>query len=155
MNLWDASDEIPESLRTRAMCVYQESRETRVLAHWCLLLSYYPIFSDTAGLIGKISALQDRFSTSWLQARQFEMWGERDTLFHASAKILQTMCSLGVITRVKVGIYTVAPRQRVQGEAEKLIVQTIAGLHLQTYYELADLPSVAQMFPFEFNVSHN
>ena len=56
-----------------------------------------PSFSDICSFIGKITAIQETFTTAWLKQKLSDYWGERPTLIHSIDKILQTLKYFGVI----------------------------------------------------------
>jgi hypothetical protein len=68
-----------------------------------MMLLKYPVFVDMCGLIGKLTLIQDTFSTAWLKDKLFEEWGERTTILHSSHKILQTLKYLGAIENQAIG----------------------------------------------------
>jgi len=116
-----------------------------------MLLSYYPVFVDVTGMIGKVSSMQDSFSLAWLKDKMYEEWGERTTLFHSLDKIMQTLRQIGAVNS-KGGNYTINHYEIKSGETKKILVKTIMALKMRAYYEPAELSSIFQMFPFEYDV---
>ncbi len=153
MNLWvyPFEDEKANQIREKSIEIIKEGESDRTVFHWCMLLLYYPVFSDVAGMIGKILNMQDTFTLAWLKRKMAEGWGERATLLRSVEKVTQTMRQLQIINSEK-GIYTMN-KFFLTGEREiKIIIKTILALKIQAYYEPSELAKVAQMFPFEYAV---
>ena len=153
MNLWvyPFEDEKANQIRQRSIEIIKEGMADSTVFHWCMLLIYYPVYSDVAGMIGKILNMQDTFSITWLKGKMAEQWGERATLLRSVEKVMQTMKEMRIATSDK-GIYTIN-RIAVSDEREiKIIIKTILALKMRAYYEPSELSKVAQMFPFEYTV---
>ena len=91
MYIWLKSGDEYRELRSKALEVYKLERSNKLAIHWCLMIAAYPVFADVCSLLGKLTNIQDTFTTSWLKEKLFEVWGERSTLLHSSDKILQTL----------------------------------------------------------------
>jgi hypothetical protein len=118
-----------------------------------MMLVAYPIFSDICALIGKLTNIQDTFTTSWLKEKLFEMWGERTTLLHSSDKILQTLKLIGVIENVKLGVYRINKYHLSDVKTIQVLLMALIRQKEKAYYEVAELSSIPQAFPFEYTVS--
>ncbi len=154
MHTWVYPMEGAEEVRETALSACQSGNANRLVLHWCMLLLAYPIFSDINGLIGKLSTIQDTFTTGWLREKIYEEWGERATLLHSSAKLLQILVYLEVIERVKTGVYQIKQYPVLDSDSIHVIVMTALKLHLKGYYELPELSTIPQFFPFVFDVTH-
>lgn len=151
MNLWvyPFEDEKANIIRQKAIELIKKGTADKTVFHWCMLLIYYPVYSDVAGMIGKILNMQDTFSLAWLKGKMAEQWGERATLLRSVEKVMQTMRQMQIANSEK-GVYTIN-RIAVTDEREiKIIIKTILALKMQAYYEPSELSKVAQMFPFEY-----
>ncbi len=153
MNLWvyPFADEKANQIRDWAISAIKDGLEDRTVLHWCMLLIYYPVFSDVAGAIGKVLSLQDSFSMAWLKGKMAEQWGERSTLLRSVEMIMQTMRQLHVVVSER-GIYTANSIEITAKEEVKILVKTVLALRMQAYYEPSELTKVPQMFPFEYTV---
>ena len=154
MNTWVYPLEGAGDIREVALNAYKTEKANRLALHWCMMLLAYPIFCDITGLIGKLSTIQDTFTTSWLREKIYEEWGERATLLHSSAKLLQILVYLGAIERVKTGEYRIKQYPVFDSETIRVIVMTAMKLKLKAYYELSELSIIPQFFPFVFDVTH-
>ncbi len=153
MNLWvyPFADERENQVRDWAISAIKDGLEDRTALHWCMLLIYYPVFSDVAGSIGKVLSLQDSFSMAWLKGKMAEQWGERSTLLRSVEKIMQTMRQLHVVVSER-GIYTANSIDITAKEEVKILIKTVLSLRMQAYFEPSELATVPQMFPFEYTV---
>ena len=153
MHLWvyPFEDEKANQIRKQALQIIKNGVDDQTVFHWCMLLMYYPVFSDVAGIIGKMLTMQESFSLAWLKGKMAEEWGERSTLLRSVEKVMQTMRQLKVVTSNQ-GIYA-ANKTTISGDIEiKTILKTILSLNLQAYYEPSELANVPQMFPFDYTV---
>lgn len=154
MNVWVKTPDEVADIKKIALNALEDDRTNKKAIHWCMILLCYPVLGDVAGLIGKITNIQDTFTTAWLKQKLFELWGERTTLLHSTDKILQTLKYLGVVENEKTGVYKIV-RQKITDEASiEAIVMTILRIGGKAYYEISDLSNIPQMFPFDFSISH-
>ena len=84
MYIWLKSGDEYRELRSKALEVYKLERSNKLAIHWCLMLAAYPVFADVCSLLGKLTNIQDTFTTSWLKEKLFEVWGERSTLLESA-----------------------------------------------------------------------
>lgn len=154
MNIWVYPIEGAEDIRKIALDAYKREKSNKLALHWSMILLAYPIFSDITGLIGKLSTIQDTFTTGWLREKIYEEWGERATLLHSSAKLLQILVYLDAIERVKTGVYRIRQYPVFESETIRVIVMTALTLRLKAYYELTEISNIPQFYPFVFEVSH-
>lgn len=153
MNLWVYPfDDVKANLiRQLAFEEIRKDSEDRLAMSWCMLLLSYPVFADVAGMIGKLTTMQDSFTVAWLKGKMAEEWGERSTMLRSVEKVLQTMRQIG-IAESKGGVYTVRQCEINNSGTKRIIFKTILALKLQAYYEPSELAKVPQMFPFEYTV---
>ena len=154
MYIWIKSGDEYKELRSKALEVYKLERSNKLAIHWCLMIAAYPVFADVCSLLGKLTNIQDTFTTSWIKEKLFEVWGERSTLLHSSDKILQTLKYIGAIENLKVGTYQTKKYLINDSETITLLIMTTLLTNEKAYFEVAELPNTPQMFPFEFVVSH-
>ncbi|MCR4443489.1 MAG: hypothetical protein QHH10_06610 [Peptococcaceae bacterium] len=154
MNIWVKTPQELSALKQQALEAYEDEKSNKLALHWSMMLVAYPVFSDVCALIGKLTNIQDTFATSWLKEKLFEMWGERTTLLHSSNKILQTLKQIGAIENEKVGVYRIKRYPVTDVKTIQVLLLAILHLRERAYYEIAELSSVPQAFPFEYNVSY-
>jgi len=154
MTIWVRTPDDLVKIKDLALKLFVNKKSNLMAIHWCMILLAYPVFVDVCGLIGKLTNIQETFTTAWLKDKLFELWGERTTLLHSSDKILQTLKLIGAIENEKVGVYRVKQYPVTDSNTIQLIIMTTIKLYEKAYYEISELSSIPQMFPFLFAVSH-
>lgn len=153
MRTWvTPSDELAE-IRKAALEAYARTSSNRYALQYCMLLSAYPVIADICGLIGKLSTIQDEFTTAWLKEKMYEAWGERETIADSLKYILQSLRDFGVIVRPKIGTHRINVQRVESNEVVNVILMAILHLEEQVYYEVSELSNISQMFPFNYAVS--
>lgn len=155
LTIWVKTPDEIQTIKNLAISLLKNDENVNKLAiHWCMMLLAYPVFSDVCSLIGKLTDIQETFTTAWLKQKLFDIWGERSTLMHSIDKILQTLKYLGVIENIKIGEYKVISKL-VNNENEKsLIILSVIALKNKAYYEISEFSKIPQMFPFKYSISH-
>ena len=152
--IWVLSAEEYPEIHKIALELYESDIDNKLPAHWCLILLMYPVFAEITGIIGKISEVQESFTTGLLTNRIYEIRGESTTLEHSLAKTMQTLNEFGAINRLKIGTYTVNQTQISDDVSKILLVKTILKLGLQAYYTVSSISKMPQMFPFIFSIDY-
>lgn len=153
MSIWVTTPQELFFIRQQALEAYK-TEECRLAAHWCMLLVTYPVFCDTCSLIGKLSNIQDTFTTSWLKDRLSEVWGERPTLLYSVDKILQTLKFTGAIETIKTGEYKIKTEEIISQNALRALLSSLLYLREKAYYDISELSCQPKLFPFLFTVSY-
>lgn len=153
MNIWGRPEETSAIVHRKAIEAYRSERSNKAALHWALFVLAHPLFADACGLIGKITAVQDTFTTSWLKTKLCELRGERPTLIRTADGILETMRRLDCIHQKKIGLYQI--KRHSVGDKETIIVllSSLLALEKKAYYEIPELSRAPLLFPFEFSVS--
>lgn len=154
MTIWVRTPDELQQIKSLALEIYQYENTNKLVIHWCMILLSYPVFSDVCALIGKLTDIQETFTTKWLKQKLFDVWGERTTLFHSTDKILQTLKFVGVIENEKVGNYKIRNYEIKNEVLKSLIVLTVIAMNSKAYYEVSELSKIPQMFPFEYSITH-
>jgi hypothetical protein len=158
LSIWvKTADEI-QTIKKVALSIFENENENdnviKLSIHWCMILLAYPVFSDVCSLIGKLTDIQETFTTAWLKQKLFDIWGERSTLLHSIDKILQTLKYIGAIENTKKGEYKVISRNITDDNVKSLIILTIMAMKNKAYYEISELSDSPQLFPFKYSISH-
>ena len=154
MDTWVLVREDILPIRDYALSIYAEENCTHALLHWCLLLLRYPVFSDMAGLIGKVLLFQDSFTTGWINKRIKEQWGDRNTFKKSTGVILRTMCELSALEPTGTGIYSAMQRKLQSDIDRQMLMRTLLNTYMNTYLEVHNLDRVPQMFPFLYDIDY-
>ena len=141
-------------IRYEALALVERGGVDALAGHWGMLLVTYPVFADVCGLIGKLSNIQDTFSTTWLKEKLFEIWGERGTLVHSVSRTLQTLRYLGVVEPVKTGVFQINRQDLPSQKAIEVLLTAVLLLKEKAYYEIPELSCIPKLFPFVFDVSN-
>jgi len=152
-NIWLKPQTTAPDIWNEAVKAYRHEKSNKLALNWAMILIAYPVFSEVCGLIGKISRVQDTFTTAWLRDKLFSLWGERTTLFHSSDKILQTLKNLGAIENTKIGTYKICFSQIKDTDTVKIIIMALLLLNKKAYYEISELSNSPLFFPFNYDVS--
>lgn len=153
LSIWVKTPQKSHKVRNLALEIYDNENVNRLVIHWCMILLTYPVFSDVCALIGKLTDIQDTFTTSWLKQKLFDIWGERVTVLHSIDKILQTLKSIGAIENQKKGIYKIVTIDVNDEVTKSLIILTIIAMNSKAYYEISEITQVPQMFPVRYKIS--
>lgn len=130
--------------------------EERLAVHWMMLLAAFPLFRDLCGVVGKLASIQDEFSTSQINRRIFELWGERSTLVHSLSKNIKTLKEFGAIRQRRPGYYE---RVRKPIRDDRVIEFMLCGMikcEQKLYQSITEFERQKELFPFEFeaNLEH-
>lgn len=142
------------AIRKEALKLVEKGGIESLAGHWSMLLVTYPVFADVCSLIGKLSNIQDTFTTAWLQQKLFEIWGERGTLVHSVSRTLQTLRFLGVVETVKTSVFRIKKQELASSKAIEVLLMTILLLKEKAYYEVPELSCHPKLFPFVLDVSY-
>lgn len=153
MNTWVAGKTYTSEIRQAALNAYKSENSNRVALHYCMLILAYPVVADICGLIGKLSTIQDTFTTTWLKEKIYEVWGERVTVANSLKYILQSLKDFCVIESNKTGTHHISRSVISDSDTIRVILMTVLRLNGKAYYEITELSRVPQMFPFEYCVS--
>lgn len=152
--IWIKTPDELQKVRSLALEIYDNANVNRLVIHWCMILLTYPVFSDVCALIGKLTDIQETFTTAWLKQKLFDLWGERTTLFHSIDKILQTLKYIGAIENEKKGEYKIVTIEVNDEVAKSLIILTVIAMNSKAYYEISELAHIPQMFPLNYSINH-
>lgn len=153
LNIWIKPQESYPEIHKNAVDAYRSDRSNKMALNWAMILLAYPVFGDVASRIGKLSMIQDTFTTSWLKEKLAEEWGDRSTLIHSCDKLLQTLKALGAIKNKKQGTYEIKKHEVTDERSIAVMLLCLLALKRQAYYEISELGSNPLFFPFEFNVT--
>jgi hypothetical protein len=153
MNIWANPSCAFADIRKEALKIYPNARANRAALQYCVLLLTFSVVSDLCGLIGKLSTIQDFFTTAWIKEKLYDLWGKRETIDDSLKYILQSLKEFGVIESPKIGTYNIKKYPVTDAATVRVILMTILRLRGKAYYEVPELSSAPHMFPFDYSVS--
>jgi len=154
LNIWVKDNENNIKSKEIAVKLFKSGKdEDKLLAHWCLLISKYPVFNDICTIIGKMDSRLFTINNRGITEKMFDLWGERSTLFHAINKNLKTLKDIGVISPLDTNQYSVNKFEIKNKEGLILIAKTIISLKDKLYVSIDELNNSPEFFPFEYNIS--
>lgn len=102
MKAWAMPGSPSTPLRMKAAQLLQNAtRAERLALHWAMLIASYPLFSDVADSIGRISDFHDQFGSAQVTKRMIGLWGDRSTLVRATQRLISSMAQWGVLTHLE------------------------------------------------------
>ena len=153
INVWATNSDEFSDLRKLALSLYPTLKSDNLPLHWCMLLLKYPIFSDICALIGKITNIENSFTTAWIREKLYDSWGERTALDVPVKNILRSLVDFGVLEKVKPGVYKAKVRPISDERIIQLFIMTLLALGKKAYYEIQELSKAHIFFPFNYNVT--
>jgi hypothetical protein len=153
VNTWVNPSCAFDDIKQEALKIYPKTNSDRTALQYCVLLLTFSVIADLCGLIGKLSTIQDTFTTAWIKEKLYDLWGQRDTIDDSLKYILQSLKEFGVIKSLKIGTYHIKKYSITDTATIRVILMTILRLQGKAYYELSELSTVPFMFPFDFTAS--
>lgn len=153
LNVWVKPKESAPLIHKTAVDAYRSDRSDKMALNWAMILLAYPVFGDVASRIGKLSMIQETFTTAWLKEKLAEEWGGRTTLIHSCDKLLQTLKAIGAIENIKTGTYKIMKHEVEDERTISVMLLCLLALNRQAYYDISELGSNPLFFPFDCSVT--
>ena len=142
-------------LRDRAVAMLPRiSGQERIWLHWGMTALAYPFFRDTAGVVGRLLALQDDFTSAQVQDRMLTTWGDRATSREAAQKLLNTLVDWDVLRSTKTKGHFLLTRKMTASvpELQLWLLETLLWASAADEIEAQQLLRLPESFPFQRNV---
>jgi hypothetical protein len=151
MHTWVDVDDSLRPLRDMGVSIFHScpSRE-RIAIHWVMLIAVFPLFKDLCGTIGKLTSIQDEFTTSQITRRIFELWGERTTLVHSLSKNMKTLKEFGAIHQRKPGFYERIRKPICDERVIEFMLYGMIKSGNKLYHSISEFERQKELFAFEF-----
>jgi hypothetical protein len=82
--------------------------------HWGMSMAVYPFFGAVAATVGRLLRLQGSFSISHVHRRLREQYGERETVYRATRRVIRSFYDWQVIDETNnKGIYSTAVKKNI------------------------------------------
>ncbi len=75
----------------------QLPREDHIAVHWGMAMAVYPFWGAVAAHVGRLLRLQGMAAASQVQRRVREQYGERETVYRATRRVLRSFVDWGVL----------------------------------------------------------
>ena len=156
MRIWGGipADRVP--LRERALEILPTiGGGERLWLHWGMAALAYPFFRDVAGVVGRMLALQDDFTTAQVQERALKAWGDRATTKEAAQKLLTTLVDWDVLRATKAkGHFLPANRLTTGSGALQLwLMEAMLKASPSEEIEAQQLLRLPEAFPFSLTIA--
>lgn len=152
-NIWVKDTEDMEEFKEIAVDLFKTDKiENILLAHWCLTILAYPVFSDICSTIGNMDSNMSPINNREIKNKMFDLWGERSTLFHSIDKNIRTLKDMGVLSTLEGNQYGVIKFTIKDSKAMVFIVKTIVHMRDKLYVSIDELNNSSEFFPFEYNI---
>jgi len=152
--------DIPEniiSFRDDGLKLFKRLNQKEMLAvHWGMSIAVYPFFAFVIRQIGRLDNLQPEISSSQIQRRVVEHYGDTQSIHRAVARLIQSLCAWNILKHQGKGTYSTARSIPLN---ESLLLSWI--LEAVFYAQSADCLSFQQIvnapcwFPFSFDIKTN
>ncbi|MGD9567046.1 MAG: hypothetical protein AB7V48_01790 [Sedimentibacter sp.] len=154
MNIWVENIEGTEMAKDLAIKLFKSNKnENKLLAHWCMIILTYPVFSDICSTIGKMDRQMFDISTREIKNKMFDLWGERSTLYHSIDKNIKTLKDINVLAPLTNNKYGVNKYKIDCEEGLVLITYALICTKEKLYVSIDELNNSPLFFPFDYNIS--
>jgi hypothetical protein len=156
LRIWRGIPPERAPLRDRAVAMLPHiSGHERIWLHWGMSALAYPFFRDTAEVVGRLSALQDDFTTAQVQNRIVTTWGDRHTSMDAAQRLLMTLVDWEVLRSTKTKSHFLLTRKLTAGEPELQLwlLEALLLASAADEIEAQQLLRLPESFPFSISVS--
>ncbi len=121
---------------------------------WGMAITAYPFFGKVAEVIGRLSAIQGDCTTIEVQRRMAETYGERETAYRATNRVIQTQASWAGIVRTDEG-RRIVRREPLMIRDETLVTWLIEGAirYAGRALPVAALQAATALYPFRLEGS--
>lgn len=154
MNIWVRNQNSNMEIKKIALKLANSTKKnSRLLAHWCMILTSYSLFMDIVKVIGIMDDKQFDITTAQLKNRMFDVWGERTTLYHSIDKNIRTLKDMEVLESTKKGFYKVKKYDVNDEGANILIALTLLQIRAVSYLNLPELVESKEFYPFNIELA--
>jgi hypothetical protein len=156
LRIWGGvpADRVP--LRERALEVLPTiGGGERLWLHWGMTALAYPFFRDVAGVVGRMLALQEDFTTAQVQERVLKTWGDRATTKEAAQKLLTTLVDWEVLRATKAKGHFLAVNRRTTGSTalQLWLLEALLKASPSEEIEAQRLLRLPEAFPFSLSIA--
>lgn len=119
---------------------------------WGMAISAYPFFGKVAELTGRLTAIQGDCASAEIHRRMAETYGERETAYRATNRVIQTQADWGCLQRMDKGRRVVRQRSLAISHAGLTAWLIEAALRYKgKAMSLSTMTSAAVLYPFSMS----
>lgn len=150
--LWlDTNIDSPE-LREEAIQIHKKGGKLeKVVLHWGMSLSVFPLFKDTAVQVGRLCDLQGSFHRNEIHARLLENYSNFGTLPRAVNRILQSMENWETLEKTNIRAYEKNCIRIINPEIEQWLIEVAINSSTHRRILFNDLFRLPELFPYRLN----
>jgi len=150
-HLWFKTVPISEPLRTDAIGLFPTLNiYDHLVLHWGMAVIQFPIFRETAQVIGRLGLLQGEFTKEEIINRVLTKYSNQSTIRRAIERTVQTMFDWSAIRITPQRHFQLKPAQSIFSPAlAEWLFRAIMIEKPEKYWLLHDLLGAMETFPFE------
>lgn len=154
--LWFDVNSSSSKLRTDALVLSSALMPKEVLAlHWGMAVVQFPVFRETANVIGRLGFLQQELNKAEIVGRVLEKYSNQTTIRRAVERAIQTMINWSVLDMTSKSVYRFATKHSIfSSSLAEWLFRSVMIVYPDKYWLLPDLLRSAELFPFDL-ANHN
>ena len=148
--IWLPANDGHEGLRHRAFALLQSRpKDEHLVLHWGMAAAVYPFWGSVADAVGRLAALQGTVTSSQVQRRIRESYGERETVARAARRIIRCFVDWRVLKQSGVkGSYEPATPAVLDTETTAWVIEASLHSNSDRRISLAAAMNNPALFPF-------
>lgn len=156
MNIWARNKKNMGYIKSLAVTLFETGKKENILlAHWSLMLTAYPVFTDICSTIGKMDRKMFDITNKEIKNNMFDLWSERSTLYHSIDKNIKTLKDMDILCSLPDNKYGVNRYKIESKEGLILVACTLVCLKGKLYMSTAEINNGPEFFPFEYCITIN
>lgn len=151
LKIWLAVPPGLEDMRDTALELMKAlHQDYHIVLHWGMTMAVYPFWGAAAANVGRLLRLQSSFSTSQVQRRMREQYGERETVSRTVQRIIRCFFDWKVINETpKIGVYSAAETKKISDNPLILwLIEAILHTTRDLRSSFKEVVSSPALFPF-------
>ncbi len=155
MKIWYLDKKINTSIQKRAFELLPKlDSQERIALHWGMILSTYPFFKDIASEIGRLTSRQHDFSSSQIDRKIKELYGDRRRVEVAYQAVLTSMKNWGVVIQKKQGVYVLPEKIKIfNNKIINWLTEVAIVASKRECIQMDEVSTLSYLFPFAFNIN--
>ena len=149
--MWIKPSSANEPLRNDALALFPAvDISEHLVLHWGMAIVQFPIFQETAKIIGRLGLLQGEFTKEEIINRVLTKYSNQSTISRAIERTIQTMADWSVIQITPQRNFQLKPTRSIPSPAlAEWLFRAIMIETPEKYWLLHDLLGALEIFPFD------